>query len=196
MRSRIVLFGLGALALATTATPAFAQKPSLGIAAGVSMPQGKFSDVAGSGLNGTVALGLGLPMFPVGLRVEGSYNRFPFDGAFKAAADLAGKKGNWSLASATANVTLGLPLSAIVVSPYLIAGGGMYWTGCSNYGCSTDSKFGYNAGLGVKLRAVLLSGYVEARYHSVQIGNCATSSSCPYGDKSTTFVPITIGIMF
>lgn len=185
MRSKLVLFGLGALTLATTALPAFAQKPSLGIAAGVSMPQGDFKDAAGSGLNATVALGLGMPMLPVGLRIEGSYNRFPFGGAFKDAADLAGEKGNWSIASATANVTLGLPLSAIVVSPYLIAGGGMYWAGCSTTGCSTDSKFGYNAGLGVKLRAVLLSGYIEARYHSVQADG-----------GSTSFIPLTLGIMF
>lgn len=183
MRSKLVLIGLGALALASTATPAFAQKPSLGIAAGISMPQGDFKNVAGSGLNGTIALGLGMPMLPVGLRLEGAYDRFPFSDDAEA---IIGESGNWSLASARANVTLGLPLGAIVVSPYLIAGGGMYWGSCSvKSACDPDSKFGYNAGLGVKLRAVLLSGYIEARYHSV------TTDQDP-----TTFLPITIGIMF
>lgn len=183
MRSKIVLFGLGALALATTAAPTFAQKPSLGIAAGVSMPQGDFKDIAGSGLNGTVALGLGMPMLPVGVRIEGAYNRFPFSDDIKA---VIGEKGSWNFASATANVTLGLPLSAIVVSPYVIAGGGMYWGNCSvKTACDAESKFGYNAGLGVKLRALLLSGYVEARYHSIQTEG-----------ESTNFLPITIGIMF
>jgi hypothetical protein len=178
-----VLFGLCALALATTAAPALAQKPSLGIAAGVSMPQGSFKDIAGSGLNATLALGIGMPMLPVGVRLEGSYNRFAFSDDMKA---LVGEKGNWNFASATGNVTLGLPLSAIVVSPYLIAGGGMYWGNCSvKSACDGESKFGYNAGLGVKLRALLASGYVEARYHSIQTEG-----------ESTNFVPITIGIMF
>jgi hypothetical protein len=186
MRSKLVVIGLGALALAATATPAFAQKPSLGIAAGVSMPQGDFKDIAGSGLNATVALGLGMPMLPVGLRIEGSYNRFPFAGAAKDAADLLDEKGNWNFASATGNVTVGLPLSAVVVSPYVIAGAGMYWGNCSiKEACDAESKFGYNGGLGVKLRAVLLSGYIEARYHSIQTE-----------ESSTNFVPITIGIMF
>ena len=183
MRSKLVVIGLGALALAATATPAFAQKPSLGIAAGVSMPQGDFKDIAGSGLNATVALGLGMPMLPVGLRIEGSYNRFPFSDDIEA---VIGDKGSWNFASATGNVTVGLPLSAVVVSPYLIAGAGMYWGNCSvEDACEAESKFGYNGGLGVKLRAVLLSGYIEARYHSIQTE-----------DSSTNFVPITIGIMF
>lgn len=186
MRSKLVLLGLGAFAFAATAAPAFAQKPSLGIAAGVSMPQGDFKDVAGSGLNGTLALGIGMPMLPVGLRIEGSYNRFPFAGAAKDAAALINKEGNWNLASATANVTFGLPLSAIVVSPYVIAGGGMYWAGCSiKDSCSSDSQFGFNGGIGVKLRAVLMSGYIEARYHSVKADG-----------GSTNFIPVTLGIMF
>ena len=183
MRRNLVLIGLGALALATTATPAFAQKPSLGIAAGISMPQGNFKDIAGSGLNATVALGLGMPMLPVGVRLEGSYNRFPFSDDIEA---VIGEKGSWNFASATGNVTLGLPLSAIVVSPYLIAGGGMYWGNCSvKSACDGESKFGYNGGLGVKLRAVMLSGYIEARYHSIQTEG-----------ESTSFLPVTIGIMF
>ena len=183
MRSKLVLLGLGALALSATAAPAFAQKPSIGIAAGLSMPQGDFKNVASNGLNGTVAVGLGMPMLPVGLRLEGAYDRFPFS---DDAESIIGEAGNWSLASARANVTFGLPLSAIVVSPYVIAGGGMYWGNCSvKSACESDSQFGWNAGLGVKLRAVMLSGYIEARYHSVSTEN-----------DPTTFLPITVGIMF
>ena len=184
MRSKLVLLGLCALALVTTAAPVFAQKPSIGIAAGISMPQGDFKDVAANGLNGTVAIGLGMPMLPVGLRLEGGYDRFGFNDDAEA---IIGESGNWSLASARANVTFGLPLSAIVVSPYVIAGGGMYWGSCSpKSACEgSDSNFGWNAGLGVKLRAVMLSGYIEARYHNVSSDN---------GD--TQFLPITVGIMF
>jgi hypothetical protein len=182
MRSKIVLFGLGALALVATAAPAFAQKPSLGIAAGVSMPQGDFKDVAKMGVNGTLALGIGMPLLPVGLRFEGSYNRFPLSDDLQ---NLVGESGNFNFASASANVILGLPLSAIVVSPYLIAGGGMYWGNCSFQDCSAEHKFGYNAGVGIKLRALLASGYIEARYHSVSSDG-----------GSTNFIPVTLGIMF
>lgn len=182
MRSKIVFLGLTALAL--TASPATAQKPfSFGVGGGVALPLGNFKDQANTGLNATVALGLGLPMLPVGVRIEGAYNRFGFSDEAKAV--FLGEKGNWSISSATANVTLGLPISAVVVSPYLIAGGGMYWNSCSLSICTSESDFGYNVGLGVKLRALVASGYLEARYHSVQSEG-----------ESTNFIPITIGFTF
>jgi hypothetical protein len=185
MRSKLVLFGLGALALVATANTAVAQKPvSFGLAAGVSMPMGDFKDAANTGLNGTVLVGLGLPMLPVGVRLEGSYNRFAFSDANAAAA---GEKGNVTISSATANVTFGLP-GVVVLSPYVIAGAGMYWTGCDisgNNACNSKSDLGFNGGVGIKLRALVASAFLEARYHSVQTEG-----------KATNYVPITIGFMF
>ena len=180
---RTVILGVAAIALAMSAASAEAQKPiSIGIAGGVAMPQGDFKDLAGTGFNGTVSLGLGLPMLPVGVRIDGSYNRFSFSDEIET---LFGESGSWSIASATANVTLGLPMSAIVVSPYLIAGGGNYWGSCSLDGCDTESDFGWNAGLGVKFRLAVMSANLEARYHSVASG-----------DEKTTYLPVTFGIMF
>lgn len=185
MRSKLVLFGLGALALVTTANTAVAQKPiSFGLAAGVSMPMGDFKDAANTGLNVTGALGLGMPMLPVGVRIEGAYNRFAFSDENVAAA---GEKGNVTIASATANITFGLP-GVVVLSPYVIAGAGMYWTGCDikgNDNCDSQSDLGFNGGVGIKLRALLASAYLEARYHSVQTEG-----------QSTNYLPITIGFMF
>ena len=184
MRSKLVLFGLGALALVTTANTAVAQKPlSFGLAAGVSMPMGDMKDAANTGLNGTVLVGLGMPMLPVGVRIEGSYNRFAFSDENEAAA---GEKGNITVSSATANVTFGLP-GVVVLSPYVIAGAGMYWAGCDldNGACKTQSDLGFNGGVGIKLRALLASAFLEARYHSIQTEG-----------GSTNYVPITIGFMF
>ena len=182
MRNKIVLLG-STLAFALAAGSAQAQKPiSLGIAAGVSMPQGNYGDVAGNGYHATAALGLGLPLLPVGLRIEGSYNRFALSEEMEA---LVGEAGNWSLASATANLTYSLPLPAVVVSPYVIGGGGMYWGSCSADACDTQSDFGYNAGVGVKFMMLVMSAYAEARYHSVQTEG-----------ESTNYMPITIGFMF
>lgn len=184
MRSKLVLFGLGALALVTTANTAVAQKPfSLGLAAGVSMPMGDFKEAANTGLNGTVLLGLGMPMLPVGVRIEGSYNRFAFSDENEAAA---GEKGNVTVSSATANVTFGLP-GVVVLSPYVIAGAGMYWSGCDldNDACKSQSDLGFNGGVGIKLRALVASAFLEARYHSIQTEG-----------QSTNYVPITIGFMF
>ena len=182
MRNRIVLLG-STLAIALAAGSAQAQKPfSFGIAGGVSMPQGNYGDIAGNGYHATAALGLGLPLVPVGLRIEGSYNRFALSDEMKA---VVGESGSWSLASATANLTYSLPLPAVVVSPYVIAGAGMYMGNCSMDNCDSQSDLGYNAGVGLKFKALVFSAFAEARYHSVQTEG-----------ESTSYMPITIGFMF
>ena len=182
MRNKIVLLG-STLAIALAAGSAEAQKPfSFGIAGGVSMPQGKYGDIAGNGYHATAALGLGLPLVPVGLRIEGSYNRFALSDEMEA---VVGESGSWSLASATANLTYSLPLPAVVLSPYVIAGAGMYMGNCSMDNCDSQSDLGYNAGVGLKFKALVFSAYAEARYHSVQTEG-----------ESTNYMPITIGFMF
>ena len=72
---RKILMGLTAVAVMMTGVQLSAQssKPvSLGIAGGVAIPVGDFSDAYNTGYNGTVALGLSSFGSPLGLRFEGS----------------------------------------------------------------------------------------------------------------------------
>lgn len=177
---RSLVFALVA-GLVLVSIPASAQlslvKPiSIGIAGGGSLPMSDFSDISKTGYNGTLVLGVKLPMIPVGLRFDGAYNRF----------DSKLVDGNMDIASATANLTYNLP--SIGISPYLIGGAGMYsWT-ASVSGSPTSERqndFGWNAGAGVKLPLAMFSAFVEARYNRVSVEN-----------EHMEFVPLTFGIMF
>jgi opacity protein-like surface antigen len=85
------------------------------------------------------------------------------------------------------NAVYSLPLPAPILTPYAIAGIGMYDVRTSPTTGSSTSKtgFGYNIGAGIKLPLVALNAFVEARYHHVNQGN-----------GSVSFVPVTVGVMF
>jgi len=167
--------------VALVSMPASAQlslvKPiSIGIAGGGSLPMSDFADANKTGYNGTLVVALKLPVIPVGLRLDGAYNRFAYKGV----------DGNLQMASATGNLTYNLP--SIGISPYLIGGAGMYsWVQSVDGLPSTDREndFGWNAGAGIKLPLVMFSTFVEARYNRVSVG-----------DGHVDFVPVTFGIMF
>src|SRR6266550_6177269 len=76
---RRISIGISAVVLVFSAVQLSAQsaKPvSLGIAAGAAIPVGDFSDSFNTGYNGTVSLGFSSIGTPLGLRVEGMYNKF------------------------------------------------------------------------------------------------------------------------
>jgi hypothetical protein len=141
--------------LASWAAPLCAQRAvSLGVGGGVSFPTGSLGD--GTGWNALGTLALGLPMLPMGLRLDGAHSRFDADGGR-------------SLTSATLNLTYRLPTPGSPVSPYLIAGMGGYHTDCDGAAaCSTGTRLGWNAGAGTKVRVLGLRTFAEARYHSAR----------------------------
>jgi outer membrane protein with beta-barrel domain len=149
-----------------------------GIAGGATQPMSTLKDGANMGYNGTVALGINVPLIPLGLRVDGAYNQF---------GEKAGINSKLHVISATGNVVWSLPL--VVVSPYLIGGAGLYMTTATSTGATsasqTDKHFGWNAGAGIKLPLAMFKAFVEARYNRVTL------------DSGTMqFVPLTVGIMF
>jgi hypothetical protein len=177
---RSLVFALAA-SVALVSMPASAQlsliKPiSIGIAGGGTQPMSDLADETKIGYNGTLVVALKLPMIPVGLRLDGAYNRFS-----SKAVD-----GNLQVASVTGNVTYNLP--SIGISPYVIAGAGMYSSVASVTGFPSSARandFGWNAGAGIKLPLVMFSTFVEARYNRVSVEG-----------GSMAFVPLTFGIMF
>jgi Outer membrane protein beta-barrel domain len=165
------------LAGAPLAAPLEAQQRpiSIGLAGGVSLPQGDLADGADVGWHALGTLMLSTLMQPLGLRLDVAYNRFA----------LTDVDGNQSVGSATLNATYRLPMTNSPMSPYLISGLGAYRTGCSlDVGCDASTKFGWNVGLGTKLYVGFRS-FVEARYHRTR-----------RGDATVSYFPLTLGVLF
>jgi opacity protein-like surface antigen len=174
MRRWILAVWVGVASLVTSLEAQ--QRPIfVGLAGGVSLPQGDLSDAVNTGWHALGTIGLSTLMQPLGLRLDVAYNRFEFDVV----------DGNQSVGSATLNGTYRLPMTNSPMSPYLIAGLGAYRTECSlDVGCEAATRFGWNVGLGTKL-FVGFRSFVEARYHRTK-----------RGDSSVNYFPLTLGLMF
>lgn len=153
------------------------QRPiSIGLAGGVSLPQGDLADAVNTGWHALGTIALSTLMQPLGLRLDVAYNRFEF-----SAGD-----GDQSVGSATLNGTYRLPMTNSPMSPYLISGLGAYRTECSlSVGCEATTKFGWNVGLGARLFVLGLRSFVETRYHRTK-----------QGDSDVNYFPLTFGLAF
>jgi opacity protein-like surface antigen len=173
---RLILF-LVWWGVVTPAAATQAQRPiSLGLAGGVSFPQGDLRDAANTGWHALGTLALSTLTQPLGLRVDVAYNQFGF-----TAGD-----GHQTVASATLNGTYRLPMTNSPMSPYLIAGLGAYRSECSlAQGCDAVTKFGWNAGLGTKLYVLGFRSFLEARYHRTK-----------RGESTVNYFPLTFGLLF
>ena len=159
----------------------FAQRPiAIGIAGGLSAPQGRLGDNSEIGWHALATLGLSSPMVPHGIRVDLAYNRFAFS---QTGGDVS-RLGYQGIGSLTGNLLYRLPLTNSPVSPYLIGGMGAYRSRCSDTGvCVGDTEFGWNAGLGTKLYLLRLRSFLEVRYHRTErLGT------------TLRFIPVTLGI--
>lgn len=168
----------------TSATKPF----SFGISGGASIPTGDFSDGVNTGYNFGGHISLGTPALPISFRGDVNYDNFgakPVSGANDANAHI------WSY---TANAVYEIPtLSGI--RPYVIGGIGGFTptaTASSTYGnvstsasYSSGTKFGFDVGGGITIPLAGFNAFVEARYNR-------------FSDDggSTSFVPITFGVMF
>ena len=176
MRRWIFAIACAGLTLSAVAGHAQQRPISVGLAGGVSLPQGDLADVVGTGWHALGTIALSTLMQPLGLRLDIAYSRFDFD-----AAD-----GNESVGSATLNGTYRLPMTNSPLSPYLISGLGAYRSECSlDIGCDATTEFGWNVGLGAKLFVLGFRSFLEARYHSTE-----------HHDTDVRYFPLTIGILF
>ena len=179
MKRSLYITALAGLALISLPFEARAQNPvQLGIAGGVSLPSGFLSDVANTGFNGTVTLGMTPALIPLGIRIDGAINQF----AIKD--DIA--DGDVRLLSLTGNLVYKIP--GAMVSPYLIGGAGLYNTRVdvpSFFGSESENKFGWNVGGGINMPLSGFSTFIEARYNQVQTDG-----------ETLKFIPITFGILF
>jgi hypothetical protein len=150
-----------------------AQKPSINISAGASLPTGDAADGVEMGYNAAVGLGLKPALLPLGLRVEGMFNTFQFKEAIS--------DGSWRVMGLTANATY-----TVIPALYLIGGVGLYNSKASEDGAEASNDFGFNFGAGVNIPLTGFGTYIEARFHHVPGEN----------DSNFQFIPISFGIKF
>lgn len=178
---------LTAAALAAFALPAPTARAQigLGLAAGLSVPQGDFGKVAKSGYHVTGLIAVGAPLIPIGLRVEGTFSEFDYK------ASLGGNGEKARLLYATANAVLTSPG---IIAPYLIGGVGIYHATAVCDLCTTsNTRGGFNGGIGVKFGLTGFSAFAEARYHYIAGPSDPTNGGIK---SSTQFIPISFGVRF
>jgi opacity protein-like surface antigen len=172
-----------------SASPAAAQDAAavrpmtFGVSGGLSMPTGNLGDGVSAGFNVGAHLAFKPAMLPVGLRVEGKFNRFAYEES--VAAD-----GNLQIISGTVNGIFGVPAASSAFRPYLIGGVGLYnskasFESATGGATSSGTDIGLNGGAGIEFGLSGLATFVEARFNSV-----FTEGS------NTNFIPITFGIKF
>jgi len=178
----------------------FAGRPFyVGVAGGLSQPVSDLRAGYTTGSNVTVPIGWNVPGTPVGVRVDGSWNRL---------------RGQTSAGSYISDVTIwsmngdallrhrmeGLGPTGTV---YLLGGGGVHRITASAVrgdvanvdanGFATSlgragTSWGVNAGAGVSLTVWQLPLFVETRYVGFRSGNTAAANA--------RFVPMVVGVLF
>ena len=175
-------------AAVTIAAPAAAQGTGgfqFGLTGGVSIPISDTSDAFDTGYHGGLVLNYELPTLPLGIRVDGDYQHFT------AKTGGLNFSGSAQIVDGNANLVVGLRI--VLVKLYALGGGGIYNVKLSvdSAGLSTSTsqtQFGWNAGVGVAFVVGKLSIFVEGRYHEITLDNVP-------GGKFK-FVPVTAGILF
>lgn len=174
---RLATIALAALTFG--AMPAKAQFPHMSVMGGVSFPKGDAGQSQDMGYNGGLGLSFSAPVIPIGLRLEAGITHFPG----KTGNAGSGLTESFNVWNGTVNGTYSLPLP-MPVKPYAIAGLGYYGavvTVDGVPGSTSQSKLGYNAGVGASFSRL----FVELRYHHMN-----TSGS------ALTYMPLTFGITF
>ena len=191
---RVVFGASAALLCLTLATPAHAQA-HFGIAAGASIPESSFGEAVSTGYNVNAMVNIGIPLSPLGFRVETGLNHFDFN--------QNNGDGSVRMINGAANVIL-TPSSIMGAKPYLIGGLGMYnvrtsfggavtipyggvFAGSTGGSTSSDTRLGFNGGVGLTFGLGTIGTMLEARYVTVNGKN---------GSGSLAFVPVTFGITF
>jgi hypothetical protein len=184
MRSTIRGAAAG-LALVLVAQAAHAQAGlSLGVGGGAVVPSGTMADGLKTGWNGMVVARVKPALSPVGLQLDGFYDRFALEGGFDGHSRMLG---------ATADLVYAMP-SAAVAHPYLLGGVGMYNGKTTINGVSSESqtKFGLNAGAGLDFA---FGGgarlFAEGRFHAILKGVADPSTT---EEKTAYMIPLTVGL--
>jgi hypothetical protein len=178
-----MLKGVAAIALATAigATSAHAQSGvQFGIGGGANIPLGDFADAAKTGYHGMALVGFQPATLPIGIQVDGYYNRLGTES----------ETGNFEVINGNLNGVYTFKSSAeSKFRPYLIAGVGVYNSkfkpDADIEGPDGTTDFGINGGAGFNFTAGSVGLFLEGRFHNV------------FNEGSdTNYIPITLGVRF
>ena len=182
------LIGAAALASALGVRTVQAQYNPIafGIVAGATVPLGDFGDAVKTGWHAGVLAQWNGAAFPLGIRGEVVYHSLGSEsGTFEDV--------DFNILTATVNGVFMFPMSGVpTVRPYIIGGGGLYRVGCSDCGdLDSENKGGINIGAGIEVPLSGFTSIIEARWHMI-FDNDDTIAD----DSNTTFVPISVGLLF
>lgn len=168
------------VAVAVSAQTAQAQMGmSLGFGGGAAVPTGTFSNDVQTGWGGQIVARMKPAVSPIGLQLDGFYNRFGLETG----------SGNARMIGGTANAVFALPTPG-KARPYLLGGVGAY--NAKATGDSTSAtNFGANGGagfdVGVGKRASL---FAEGRFHAIFNGTADSTGA----QKTAYMLPVTLGL--
>lgn len=185
-RISFALTAFAALTVFASASSAQSAKAiSVGISGGAAIPLGDFGDFYTTGYNGTASLMFNSVGTPLGIRIDGMYNKLSVKDDASITIPGVGVVDNSTILGANANLVYALPGTGI--RPYLIGGGGVYSLKVNVDGADTDSetKGGVNGGIGASFPLSGFNTFIEARLHHIFTDGAATQ-----------FVPVTFGISF
>lgn len=188
-----VMLGLATAAFGVMASTAAAQNTmgggvgggfvGFGVLGGANFPISDLGNGVNTGFNVGGLLDFSVPVFPVGLRADVTYNQFslkgPVPGKFKAiGGDL--------------NALIKVPMD-VGFSPYLTGGVGFYnlrtsfetATPGQTLNTASQNKFALNGGAGIQFNLGGLATFVEGRYMYIFTDN-----------GRTTYFPVSVGVMF
>lgn len=171
------------LAVALSAQAAQAQV-SLGVGGGAVLPTGSMADAHSMGWSLTAVARVKPPASPLGLQVDGFYNRFGLDNV----------DGNTQIIGGTANAVFAFP-GASAAQPYLVGGVGLYNMKISidGLGSGSDTKFGLNAGAGFDFGLGNAKLFADARFHAILKGAIDSES---FEETTAVMIPVTVGLRF
>jgi Outer membrane protein beta-barrel domain len=175
-----------AIGMLLSAPAVHAQGAEFSIGGGATVPLSDYDDRANTGWHGLVGVSFVPGSFPLGIQIDGMYQRLKFDDAFSA-GDVSSQ-----IMQGTANLVYKFKTSEeSTFRPYLLGGVGLYnfkAVGGDDVSApgegDTSTDFGVNGGAGFDIKTSGIGLFVEGRFHNV-FGE---------GDFDAQFIPITLGI--
>lgn len=183
---RMVWSVIAAITSLTVAVPASAQLASsparFGIVGGGTVPLGNLSDIASSGWHAGALVDLGLPLVPLGFRVEGAWHQL----GTKDTPNGISPSEKARVIAVTLNATYAFGPQPLI-KPYIIGGVGGYNVKFepSDAASFSETRFGINLGAGLRVQLTGFSTFAEIRWHDI-----FTTGS------STQMLPISVGVTF
>ena len=158
-----------------------AQSVTGALGGGAAVPLGVLKDATNTGFHLLAAVALDPASLPIGIRIDGSYNRFGLSG---------GEDGHLRVFQATVNAVYRWPVAdATRIRPYFMFGPGIYNYRAVAEGLpeffqdDANTDIGFNAGAGIAFVVGTVGLFAEGRYHNVLVEG-----------QNPEFLPITVGV--